>query len=97
MITREKALESEGYKRIPPAVLNSLYNYIQHHQCPGHFVQAVLSNDLDGAFRYADRDSLAAMHDIVQFVHHELPGNAHGSPEAVASWLLTADTPRALF
>lgn len=53
---------------------------------PGSFVQAVLENDLMGAYARADDTNMAHMKDIVQYVYDYVPALAHGSKEIMIAW-----------
>ena len=68
---------------IPERTIASLDRYVNHKILPGAFLTAVLSNDLFQAVGRADRENLAALPEIVQYIYNELPGLAHGSEKAV--------------
>lgn len=87
MISHPEALKHEEYSRIPTAVLASVYGYVDRKEAPGHFLTAVLSNDLFTAVSRADKESFAALRELVTFIHMEVPTACHGSAEAVANWL----------
>lgn len=88
---------AEYAHRVPHSILEYLIEYahgeIPHE--PGHFLTAVLCNDLMGAYSRADTFSIAAMHDIVTFIYNELPAGSYGSRSAMASWLEAACDRRA--
>ncbi len=68
---------------IPPRIREGLDRYACYGVPTGDFLQAVLSNNLMLAVGRADKDSLAAIQPICQYVHNALPGVCHGSPEKV--------------
>ena len=75
------------YGGIKPATRRGLDRYARDH-CPvGSFLRAILENDLMHAVGRADTDNLAALTEIVQYVHWEMPSNCHGSKAAVVAWL----------
>ena len=76
----------------PVHILDSIDRFVRHRIAPGSFVTAVLSNDLAGAFRTADEDSLRGLADIVRYIHWEIPGNCHGSKSKVEKWLKGQET-----
>ncbi len=78
---------AEKYPTIPPAILDGLRRYSVEHLGTGSFLTAVLENNLSEAIIRADRFSLAAIKDIVMYVHWEIPGPCHGSPDKVNAWL----------
>lgn len=89
MITFEKARQHVEYKRIPEHVLADLYAYVEHHQYTGHFLAAVLSHDLFEAVARSDKESGAALRELVVFIHMEVRSDCHGNPAAVRNWLRT--------
>jgi hypothetical protein len=66
---------------IPQHHLHSIRLYVEHGCQPGSFLTAVLTNDLKGAVRYGDDESLAALPAIVRHCYNELPFSVWGSPE----------------
>ena len=54
----------EYYDVIPKRIIEALERYEQGGVLPGHFLQAVLSNDLYRALCRADDDSYAALKEI---------------------------------
>ena len=72
---------------IPSGVINSLVGYVNHRQQPGHFVRAVLENNLFAAMQRADSQSRKALPEIVDFIYDALPGNCYGDPQKVSAWL----------
>jgi len=61
--------------------------YVNEHYPVGHFLTAVLSNDLVGAFSRADDHNLRAMMDIVSYCYNDIPSTCWGNPEKVKKWL----------
>ena len=72
---------------IPERTRESLVLYVEHRIQPGHFLTAVLENDLFGAFNRADDENTAAMRHIVAYVYNYLPSGCWGSPRKVSAWL----------
>ena len=72
---------------IPDRILKSLHRYSTDHVPTGDFLRAVLSNDLFGAVRRADDESLKAIGEICKHVYNELPAECWGSREVVAKWI----------
>ena len=52
----------------------------------GHFLTAVLSNDLAQAIGRADDDNIRNIREIVSYVYMEIPGECWGSPKRVKVW-----------
>jgi len=76
-----------SYENIPKITREALDRYAVHHVPPGGFLRAVLSNDLMEAMGRADEENRAAIFDICAYIHNELPGNCHGSPDWVREWV----------
>jgi hypothetical protein len=76
-----------GAAGIPPTTLEGILGYVTERRPPGHFLQAVLENNLREAFARADDSNAAAMRAIVGFLYNEVPSFVWGSPEKVSSWL----------
>ena len=75
------------YEDIPPATLASLQRYIRNGTPTGHFLEAVLENNLQGAMRRADSQNLRALFCIVAWVVNELPAVSWGDRSARLAWI----------
>jgi len=60
------------YSRIPELTMSGLKRYKEVGQPPGHFLTAVIENDLLGAVGRADDDNARALIQIVLYVHNRL-------------------------
>lgn len=78
------ACESRG---IPEYMRGGILRYVMYGCRPGSFLQAVLENDLVGAFDRADSDNAAAMRGYVMLLFNDLPSRCWGSQEKVAAWI----------
>lgn len=76
-----------AFPLLPLAVKEALDRYVADHSGAGHFVMAVLRNDLTDAVCRADSESLRGLRDIVHYVYNELPKDCWGSKEKVDAWL----------
>jgi hypothetical protein len=54
---------------------------------PGHFLTAVLKNDLHGAVSRADDENQKSLHKYIQFLHMYAPYGAFGSEEKFNAWI----------
>jgi len=89
-------LNTEQYRgRMPDATLETMALYVREGIRTGSFCEAVLSNDLFGAFARADEGNRAAIGAIVEFVYNETPMHCHGSPEHYSQWVAAGDANRA--
>lgn len=74
------------YKDIEPRHLQALERWIRHGINPGHFLTAVLENDLKGAFAYGDLGSLQVLWAICIWLYNRAPQLCWGSSEKVKNW-----------
>ena len=72
---------------IPQSTMDGLIRYRENGVPPGDFLRAVLSNDLMEAFGRADEHNRAALFDICQFVHNDMPLRCYGSREKYEAWV----------
>lgn len=72
---------------IPAAIKKAIDLHASEGRPCGHFVTAVLENNLREAVNRADDESLANLVEIVQYCYWEIPGNCWGSKDAVAKWI----------
>lgn len=71
---------------IPTALLQALIEWATKGRRPGHFLTAVLENNLSEAFARAGEESTQALPAIVSFIQSDMPAPSWGSPEKVAAW-----------
>lgn len=79
---------SRDYKEIPGSTLTDLMDYVHHGRqfASGHFLSAVLENDLRKAFEHGDLANIAALWAIVTWLYNRAPQGCWGSKEAVKRW-----------
>lgn len=71
---------------IPESTLGGLERYIAEGCPTGGFLEAVLENDMLGAYQRADEFNTAAMGEIVKWLYNNAPGDCWGSRKRVAAW-----------
>jgi len=76
----------EEYASIPEYTLIALDRWAKRGEMGGHFIQALLENDLMKAFSRADTGNRNAMDAITKYIYNRLPAYCWGSPEKVAQW-----------
>ena len=76
-----------NWDECPTWIRGSLIRYYDDHIPVGHFLTAVLSNDLFGAMARADQRNRANLHNICQFIYNNFPVGTYGTPEKVKAWL----------
>ena len=72
---------------LPDYMLGGVKRYLENGLEPGHFLTAVITNDLNGAFARADETNQRCMFEWVKFFYNCVPGGCHGSPERLNSWI----------
>lgn len=72
---------------IPEGMRDVVFNYVVYGLQPGHFLTAVLTNNLKEACARGDETNLAALVNYVRFFYWAVPIACWGSEEAVARWL----------
>ena len=75
------------WDQIPPHMREHIRAYVEERRPVGHFLTALLSNDLKNATLRADDENRAALTDWVGFLYEYAPSNCWGSPEIVEAWL----------
>ena len=78
----EMKLEAE----IPCHTLTSIGRWVTHGVPGGHFLTAVLTNDLKEAVGRADLDNRRALCDIVTYLYNYVPVGCWGSPQKTKEW-----------
>lgn len=77
----------QGKHLIPPYMWGGIERYMVNRIAPGHFLTALLSNDLIEAFARADDENAANMQRYCRFLYNYAPRGTYGSPAAVREWL----------
>lgn len=76
------------YSELPEHMRDGMRRYIERGIEAGSFMTAVLSNDLMGALGKADDVNRHQLFAYASFLYNEAPRACHGSPEAVAAWIV---------
>lgn len=88
LIPPDRAAKLEqNIHRVPDHCRQGLLDYLRYGIPPGHFLQAVLSNDLREACARADETNQRALYDYVFVLYNYAPSDAWGSPERVTDWI----------
>ena len=83
---REYKLWSEKSDHLPATLQQGLLRYLENGISPGHFLTAVLTNNLFDAIGRADELSLAALPDICKFLYNYAPSGCWGSKEKMVKY-----------
>jgi hypothetical protein len=77
-----------GFVTLPEDAHESLVRYIEHGVLPGHFLVAILINDLVGAVGRADETNAQLIAYYVAWLYAAAPAASWGSPDKVGEWRL---------
>lgn len=72
---------------IPEHMQDGLRRYITDGIPPGDFLQAVLMNDLKGAFSQADHINRPRIYNFLMFLYNYAPSPCWGSREKYLAWM----------
>lgn len=72
---------------LPASMFGGIERYLYHGIPPGHFLAAVLQNDLSEAVSRADAVNGALLCEYVKFLYNDVPANAWGSKDEYAAWI----------
>jgi hypothetical protein len=87
---------ADKINRLPSHLQAGLIRYIVLGVEPGHFLSAVLRNDLFGAMGRADDTSRDAIPMICNFLYNFAPSASHGSVEKFEDWVMSGGYLRVL-
>ena len=84
----ETTMESQSdYLLVRDDILAAINRFALLHERKGHFLMAVLKNDLREAINRADPENRKWLAQIVCYCHNEIPSCCWGSPEKVEAWI----------
>lgn len=72
---------------IPERMHQGILDYLDHGFMPGHFLTAVICNDLAKACAKADDENQRKLPDYVKFFWNYAPSNCWGSKETMLNWM----------
>jgi len=78
---------SNYYDSIPETTRYSLDMYANEGQQVGHFLTAVLTNNLVEAVSHADEGNIANIQKIVKYMYNKMPAECWGNKEDVDAWI----------
>lgn len=81
------ALRFDGEPLLPDYMRGGMRRYMEQRIPPGHFLTAVLSNDLMEACRRADDVNRYRLFDYCSWLYSYAPVGSFGSAENVRHWL----------
>lgn len=83
--------EDSEYSNLPGNLVNSLHRYVQEGRSTGHFLTAILENDLKGAVDHADSQNRKLLDVWVKYLYNRIPHTCWGSKEKVKKWRSEVD------
>lgn len=78
---------AEHITLVPWHLREGVMAYCMQGRPIGHFLSAVMCNDLRDAVARGDDNSLAGLKGLVQFLHNYAPGGCWGSPARHMAWM----------
>lgn len=61
--------------------------YIEEGIAPGHFLTAVIENDLKNTLGYADETNRLHVREWVSWFYNQAPSECWGSPQKMQAWM----------
>ena len=84
---REMSYEFKGFY-IPERMMGGITRYVEQGIPPGHFLSAVISNDLSEAVSRADEENIKNLPAYIGYLYNEVPSSCWGSPEKMKAWII---------
>ncbi len=78
---------SINYDLLPSHIRAGARRYIEDGVKPGGFLAAVICNDLQEAFAWADDINRECLREVVRFFYNEAPSDCWGSRNAMGEWM----------
>ena len=72
---------------IPERMMGGIERYIRQGIKPGHFLTAIICNDLKGAVSHADDENIRNLPAYVGYFYNKAPSACWGSPQDMKIWL----------
>lgn len=80
-------------REVPIGLRDGIINYLVRRLPPGHFMCALLENNLLECFNRADPTAWAAVPNILRFFVNDVPSSCWGTKEKVDAWLNPVERP----
>lgn len=76
-----------NYSKLPTGLQGGVKRYIEHGINPGHFLSAIIDNNLKEACARADDINRHLLFDICSWFYNEAPAQCWGSREKHERWI----------
>jgi hypothetical protein len=73
-------------ERVPMGLRGGIERYVEHGILPGHFLRAIICNDLKDAVQRADTENMFLIAVYVAFFYNYCPSGCWGSKERMLEW-----------
>lgn len=83
---REYLYRKLAEKGVPAHMHESVVAWIMQARPVGHFLTAVLCNNLREAISHGDDQNAQALQQYVRFLYNDAPAGCWGAPERLVSW-----------
>ena len=80
-------MSDDPLSNIPERMRGGITRYLEHGIPPGHFLTAVICNDLHEACRCADDENKYLLFDYVMYFYNHAPIGCWGSPDCFDAWV----------
>ncbi len=84
-----------NYDMLPEHMRDAARRYVENGYAPGHFLTAVLENNLVEAAARADEENQRALFQWASWLYNHVPTPAWGSSEKVTEWILAHEREQA--
>lgn len=72
---------------VPERIVRGIKGYVEDHRPVGHFIQAIICNDLAEAINRADDEVVTCLQGIVRLFYNQVPSNAWRSKKNYEKWI----------
>lgn len=84
---------ANDYDQLPRHLVENLHRYVREGRSLGHFLTAILENDLGKAVQHADGTNQKLLAVWARYVFNRIPADCHGSKEKVQAWIEKRQSP----
>jgi hypothetical protein len=83
----ERQISAMTENGIPEYMQGGIIRYYENGQPPGHFLKAVIDNDLRGAIERADDTNVHCLKNYIMWFYNHAPGGSWGRDGACQKYL----------
>ncbi len=86
-------MSRHSYDWVPSRMRGPIERWVREAVVPGHFLRAIITNDLRGAFARADQENGRLIQNYLALFYNDLPSGCWGPSDALANWKGQPDWP----